>query len=208
MNGQCIVSCPANQGYSMVTGSCLKCNDINCADCTGNQNICQKCNMMYSLSNGACVMKCLVNSMSVYSPGFSTTCIPKPDPNCQYYLTSFYKNTPFLKCDLCPKGYIAHKDGCVTQCPSDYYALNSYCVCSQIGTLTINDICLSAPACPIMMSYDIRSHSCLSCPFGCMSCINTQCTSCNPGYFLYISPQSILCRRKSPLFPCNGQYSW
>ena len=58
------------------------------------------------------------------------------------------------------------------------------------------------------MSFDIRSHSCLSCPFGCISCINTQCTACNPGYFLYVSPQSILCRRKSPLFPCDQQYSW
>lgn len=123
-------------------------------------------------------------------------------------MASFYQNTPFIKCDLCPKGYLAHLDGCVTSCPSNYYPLNNYCVCSTPGTLTINNLCVNAIACPIMMSFDIRSHSCLSCPFGCISCVNTQCTACNPGYFLYISPQSILCRRKSPLFPCDGQYSW
>lgn len=84
---------------------------------------------------------------------------------------------------------------------------NNYCTCGGANNLTIHDKCLNQIACPVGMSFDIRSHSCLSCPFGCMSCINTQCTSCNPGYFLYVSPQEILCRRKSPLFPCDQQYS-
>lgn len=147
--------------------------------------------------------------MSVYSPSFSTTCIPNADINCMAYLSSFYNNTPFIKCDQCVPGYIAHQDKCVTQCPSGYYDLNNYCVCAgTTNNLTVNNLCINQTACPIMMSFDIRSHSCLSCPFGCISCVNTQCTSCSPGYFLYISPQSILCRKKSPLFPCNQQYSW
>lgn len=58
------------------------------------------------------------------------------------------------------------------------------------------------------MYFDIKSHSCLSCPFGCISCLDRFCTACNPGYFLYVSPQNVLCRRKSPLFPCDQQYSW
>jgi hypothetical protein len=58
------------------------------------------------------------------------------------------------------------------------------------------------------MTYDIYSQSCLSCPFGCVTCVNFVCTSCYPGYFLYISPQAVRCRRKSPLFPCDKQYSW
>ena len=121
-------------------------------------------------------------------------------------LASHYKSKPFLKCDMCMTG-ISHLDKCVTECPSGYYAHNDkYCACAGIKNITIGDECIDLPGCPITMSFDIRSHSCLSCPFGCMSCINTQCTSCNPGYFLYISPQSILCRRKSPLFPCDKQY--
>lgn len=125
------------------------------------------------------------------------------------YLSSFYNKTPFIKCDQCVPGYIAHQDKCVTQCPSGYYSLNGYCVCGgTTNNLTVSNQCLNQTACPIMMSFDIRSHSCISCPFGCLSCVNTQCTACSPGYFLYISPQSILCRKKSPLFPCNQQYSW
>ena len=58
------------------------------------------------------------------------------------------------------------------------------------------------------MGWDLTSNSCLSCPFGCLTCFNSACTSCNPGYFLYISPQAIRCRRKSPLFTCDQQYGW
>lgn len=58
------------------------------------------------------------------------------------------------------------------------------------------------------MSFDIQSHSCLSCPFGCLSCFGELCTSCNPGYFLYVSPQAVLCRRKGPLFTCDQENSW
>jgi hypothetical protein len=61
INGQCIVSCPINQGYSMVANTCSRCTDINCADCTGNSSICKKCNMMYSLSYGTCKLRCLQN---------------------------------------------------------------------------------------------------------------------------------------------------
>lgn len=57
------------------------------------------------------------------------------------------------------------------------------------------------------MYYDVYSDSCLSCPFGCITCRGSICTSCYPGYFLYVSPQAILCRRKSPLFACNDQYA-
>lgn len=58
------------------------------------------------------------------------------------------------------------------------------------------------------MGWDPLSNSCLSCRFGCLTCYNNACTSCNPGYFLYVSPQAIRCRRKSPLFTCDNQYGW
>ena len=148
----------------------------------------------------------------MYSEYFSTQCLTPPTARpplmCTEYIGSHYKSKPFLKCDFCITG-IAHLDTCVQTCPTGYYSHNNkYCACDGVKNMTIYDECLATKACPITMSFDIRSHSCLSCPFGCMSCINTQCTSCNPGYFLYISPQSILCRRKSPLFPCDQQYSW
>lgn len=152
---------------------------------------------------------CTLPKKQVYSEYFDTKCLSASENStCIDYLVSHYRNTPFLKCDSCFFGKM-HLDTCVDECPIGYYAHNDkYCACSGVKNMTIHDQCLELQACPITMSFDIRSHSCISCPFGCMSCINTQCTSCNPGYFLYISPQSILCRRKSPLFPCDNQYSW
>ncbi len=124
------------------------------------------------------------------------------------YLKSNYKGVAYLKCDKCMGGRISHLDKCVDSCPAGYYQINGYCACGGVANLTINDQCLNQITCPIGMYFDIISHSCLSCPFGCISCIGEQCIACNPGYFLYVSPQNVLCRRKSPLFPCDMQYAW
>lgn len=183
---------------------------MNCVDCSNDKNVCLKCNLLTALVNGTCKNSCQSPAKQVYSEYFSTSCKApsQTDLPCIDFLTSHYQSTSFLKCDVCFTGKM-HLDGCINTCPVGYYAHNDkYCACSGVKNLTINDQCLASTACPITMSFDIRSHSCISCPFGCMSCINTQCTSCNPGYFLYISPQSILCRRKSPLFTCDNQYSW
>lgn len=64
------------------------------------------------------------------------------------------------------------------------------------------------PVCPIRMGLDPPSESCLSCNFGCLTCYDNYCTSCYPGFFLYISPQGVYCRRKSPLYSCNQDYDW
>jgi hypothetical protein len=151
---------------------------------------------------------CLAEERAVYADYFSTSCMPANDPYCISYLKSHYKNIPYTKCDQCFPGFFAHLDKCVEKCPDGYREHNDYCVCSGAANLTVHNQCLNQSACPIGTSFDIRSHSCLSCPFGCVSCVNRQCLACNPGYFLYVSPQNILCRRKSPLFPCDGQYSW
>ena len=153
--------------------------------------------------------QCNASLKNVYSNYFASTCVVTSDTTCMVTIASSYKGVPFLKCDQCPPGQYSHIDRCVSQCPPNYYIHNNkYCACAGVANLTINDKCYNQIACPINMYFDFPSHSCLSCPFGCISCINSQCTACNPGYFLYISPQSILCRRKSPFFPCDQQYSW
>lgn len=103
---------------------------------------------------------------------------------------------------------IAHLDGCVDSCPTGYkkYTYQGYSYCSCTQGITINDKCVNITNCPIKMYYDVFSDSCLSCPFGCITCKGSTCTSCFPGYFLYASPLDILCRRESPLFACNEQY--
>jgi hypothetical protein len=93
-----------------------------------------------------------------------------------------------LKCDNCSDGLVKYLNKCQEKCPTGYIANdNNYCICSAAGTLTINDKCLILPACPLLMGWDPLSSSCLSCSFGCTTCYNLACTSCNPGYFLYIS---------------------
>ena len=102
-----------------------------------------------------------------------------------------------------------HLDKCVSSCPTGYIA-NSFstCYCADPNTITVNDKCLPYVTCPIEMGWDPLSNSCLSCNFGCLTCYNAACTSCMPGYFHYISPQGVRCRRKGPLYPCDQQYAW
>lgn len=154
------------------------------------------------------VVSCPDNNTLQVVAGFSSQCLTYDNFNCTATLTAHYKSQPFVKCDVCASGLYAHLNGCVKSCPAGYFGnSNFYCVCGG-GLLTINNQCLSLIGCPIKMTYDSFSQSCLSCPFGCMSCQGSACTSCNPGYFLYISPQGIRCRRSSPLFPCDQQYGW
>jgi len=131
------------------------------------------------------------------------------DPSCSDVMTTYLYDKPMLKCNTCPNGMVSHLNKCVASCPAGYIPnTNSYCICSTPGTLTVNDQCLAIPACPLLMGWDPFTSSCLSCDFGCTTCYDLGCTSCNPGYFLYISPQTIRCRKSSPLFPCDQQYSW
>jgi hypothetical protein len=96
----------------------------------------------------------------------------------------------------------------VVACPQGFVAnANNYCYCGN-SSLTVNDKCLSLSVCPIEMGWSSTSSSCVSCAFGCLTCYDSACTSCNPGYFLYISPLIISCRRKSPLYSCDQQYGW
>jgi hypothetical protein len=125
-------------------------------------------------------------------------------------MSSHFQGVPYLKCITCnnPNLYL-HNGQCVSSCPVGYIAnSNNYCYCSGSGTLTVNEKCLNVTACPITMGWDPSSFSCLSCSFGCISCYNSACTACSPGYFLYVSPQAVRCRRKSPLFACNQQFGW
>ena len=45
------------------------------------------------------------------------------------------------------------------------------------------------------MGFDLYSKSCLSCDLGCLTCMRSDCTSCSPGFFLYVSPKEIICER-------------
>ena len=61
-DGQCYKECNTNLGFSMAAnGTCLKCADQNCVNCSTDANVCLKCNILYALSNGTCLRKRLIN---------------------------------------------------------------------------------------------------------------------------------------------------
>ena len=151
---------------------------------------------------------CDNQSSVAYYDKINSICLPL-DSTCSDVMPTFYKTTPMLKCNKCQNGLISYLNKCVKACPTNFTVnSNNFCFCSNPGTFLVNDQCLLLPSCPIRMGWDPVSSSCLACTFGCLSCYDLECTSCVPGYFLYISPQGVRCRKKSPLFPCDQQYSW
>lgn len=197
---------------------CSPCSDANCLNCTTVTNLCTKCSALYSLYQNSCVrtplcylsiVSCPNTTKSVVSSSFNAQCLPV-NADCATVITSHYYNQAFIKCDACANSNLySHISSCVSSCPPNYIAnANGYCICSGAGLITIYDQCLPLPGCPLSMNWDTYSMSCISCPYGCVTCKDSACTSCSPGYFLYISPQGIRCRRKSPLFPCDQQYGW
>lgn len=180
-----------------------------------------RCQYLHKMQSSVCSFKrslrtyhlfyveaCNSGTKVAYYEKMNSVCLPL-DASCPGAFASYYKHQPMLKCDNCSDGLVRHLNKCQEKCPTGYISNdNNYCICSAAGTLTVNDKCLALPACPLLMGWDSMSSSCLSCSFGCTTCYNLGCTSCSPGYFLYISPQTVRCRRQSPLFPCDQQYSW
>lgn len=149
------------------------------------------------------VESCSNTTIIAFRDDFFSTCMT-PDGSCLESMSSFYKGRSFLKCTTCDSGLYMHLNKCVSSCPAGFIpnSANS-CYCANSSLITIYDQCLPFVTCPIRMGWDPLSNSCFSCRFGCLTCYNLACTSCSPGYFLYVSPLGIRCRRKSPLNPCN-----
>ena len=151
---------------------------------------------------------CTSGTQIAFFETLNSICLPI-DQSCSSTFPTYYKNQSMLKCASCLTNTYLHGGKCLTQCPTNFTPnANNYCVCSQSGTLIVNDKCLTIPICPIQMGWDSLSSSCVSCEFGCLTCFDIECTSCIPGYFLYVSPQGAFCRRKGPLYACDKQYAW
>jgi hypothetical protein len=152
--------------------------------------------------------KCQNGTQLSFYDTLNSVCLPM-DQTCSSSFPTYYKNTSMLKCTACVTNVFLHGNSCRNQCPTNFTAnVNNYCVCNINGTLTVDDMCLQVPICPIKTGWDSLSSSCVSCEFGCLTCYDDGCTSCFPGYFLYVSPQGVFCRKKSPLYTCDQQYGW
>lgn len=91
----------------MGNGTCLKCNDSNCVDCSTDALVCKKCSLMFTLQDGTClrifcfkfIESCPTNTTMVPASFFNTQCLAQKDSECLAYLSSHYGIKPYLKCD-------------------------------------------------------------------------------------------------------------
>lgn len=74
----------------------------------------------------------------------------------------------------------------------------------------INTTCYQISSCPIKMTYSPNLGMCLSCPYGCLTCIANSfpmiCTSCTPG-FIFFAYSFPYCGFNSPYYQCINDYS-
>jgi hypothetical protein len=50
-----VPTCAQNYGYSLISGNCTKCQDPHCINCSTGAATCLKCDILFTLVNGACV---------------------------------------------------------------------------------------------------------------------------------------------------------
>ena len=80
--GQCVKDCVSTHGLSLTNKNiCLACSDKNCVDCSQNQTVCKKCNILTALAKDGkckstfCLMKIPVKMMKHLS---TTKCSIQP----------------------------------------------------------------------------------------------------------------------------------
>lgn len=59
-DGQCYKDCNTNLGFTAAAnGTCIKCEDSNCVNCSTDAKVCSKCSLLFTLSNGTCLRNLL-----------------------------------------------------------------------------------------------------------------------------------------------------
>ena len=81
-----------------------------------------------------------------------------------------------------------------------------FCHCEDNTNLLVAGKCRKISGCPLNMYFNESLKSCLSCDYGCATCWPVMdvavCTSCYPGYVLYLAPRPS-CRLDSTLLNCR-----
>lgn len=162
--------------YGLNGGSCIKCEDVNCQDCSPSSSYCIKCDSNFTNNNGICQV---------------AVC---PDQNCLDCGES-------VGCNICASGSYLNVDTCspctdvaclscpydpsfCTACFPEYANSNGTCsntLCDNSNCLTCADptVCTSCG-----LGYQLQSGSCLPCSDSlCMVCSASlsTCTECFKG---------------------------
>ncbi|KAL4431669.1 hypothetical protein ABPG74_017298 [Tetrahymena malaccensis] len=230
-------ACPCNTGYLEVGGNCLACG-ANCNQCS-SQTTCTTCSPGYFLFiDGTCQnpcpatfvqnntnQQCICRSNSTQS---NKTCpcntgYLEVGGNCLACGANCNQCSSQTTCTTCASGYFLFIDGtCQNPCPATFVQnnTNQQCTCRSYSTL-------QNKTCPCNTGYLDVGGNCLACGANCNQCSSqTTCTTCSPGYFLFIdgtcqnpcpatfvqnnTNQQCTCRSNSTLLnktcPCNTGY--
>ena len=203
-NNNCLADCPSKMSKLVsnqnISSTCVPCSDNNCFSCKLNQpEICNICDDEYYLLEGACVEHC----PSKHFANIKTKSCDKCNNKCK----SCTQN--INNCLSCIDGYLLHENQCLNECPEGYTKNHNKCIPCQesensnelivksctvtphgIISLTCyepyvlyNNVCLIM--CPDKTYIDEDTNSCVDCPIGCKSCLNSDnCTQCEENFFI------------------------
>ena len=213
----CLDSCPNGYWSNSGNNNCDACNPA-CASCNGGSNICTACKSGYFLQPPPSNAKCLNFCPTGYWQDTTNHICAPCDTSCS--VCSGGTNT---QCSACNSGFflLSSSTTCLNSCPDGSWRNPSNmclgCDSSCSVCMGPNDIHCSAcnsgyflfPAhlspttcsifCPSGYWEDTTNHICAECNSACSDCIgpsNTECSSCNTGYFLQSS--STTCRNSCP----------
>lgn len=189
-NRRCILNCPAREGYSYSSSSCVPCsqNTSHCSECELGTLKCTKCESPYKIntSNSTCELNCSL-----------------VETNCATCSSS-------IQCDSCNAGYFLkknsnHPNQCVlcsqtlSNCSKCHYNNNTL-VCDKCGTnktwSNSENKCIEK--CSDSMQWSRNSESCVPCDSitdNCATCKfgTVECLSCKQQYGLSSEKKCIEC---------------
>ncbi|KAM3849768.1 proprotein convertase subtilisin/kexin type 5-like, partial [Diretmus argenteus] len=179
-DGVCVVKCERGFPRGAVCQPCTP----ECASCQGNASHCLTCASQHLLLDHSCRRHC---PEGYYTS--ETECIRCP-PDCKEC------NRDGL-CQECIQYYFLHKDKCVDDCPTGYFATKDQqecmrchadcascdgpdwddCdVCQNPKAVRYNGECL--PQCPTNTYHDKDMNECRDCDRSCLTCSGPEPTSC------------------------------
>ena len=213
----CLNSCPATGHWKDTTNHiCASCNAA-CSVCTGaNNDQCSECNVGYFLQPSPATTTCFDSCpVGYWGDPTSNTCT-ECDIACAICTGSAH-----TQCSACSTGYFLQPNStiCLNSCPDGTWpnSINNMCMDCDIACSTCTNaahtqcsacstgyflqpnstICLNS--CPDGTWSNSASNTCIECDISCAECTgpgNTQCSVCEPGYFL--QPDSTICLSTCP----------
>jgi proprotein convertase subtilisin/kexin type 5 len=178
--------------YNSAKG-CTPCGD-NCVKCISPTN-CYQCYPGYMLSSAnTCVQEIPPSSCTTYQFYSGTDCKACPSSclTCQSLTvcasckTGLFLLQSTICTMICPQGTYALLGKC-EPCPSTCQSCtnSSYCSTCPAGLTLRAGVCVDCEdctQCPQLYGYVKETDSCVKCPENCLTCSDSACVVCNPGY--------------------------